>query len=51
MNPPLRSVKDREAVLEGVTDCTLEILCSDHAPPCDFEKRWSLITRPLALLD
>ena len=38
MNPPLRSAKDREAVLEGVTDGTLEILCSDHAPHCDFEK-------------
>lgn len=38
MNPPLRSAKDREAVLQGVADGTLEVLCSDHAPHCDFEK-------------
>jgi dihydroorotase len=38
MNPPLRSARDREAVLEGLVDGTLEILASDHAPHCDFEK-------------
>src|SRR5271154_4922280 len=38
MNPPLRSAKDREAILEGLADGTIEILCSDHAPHCDFEK-------------
>ena len=35
MNPPLRSAKDREAVIEGVVDGTLEIISSDHAPHCD----------------
>jgi len=38
MNPPLRSAKDREAILEGLVDGTIEILCSDHAPHCDYEK-------------
>ena len=38
MNPPLRSAKDREAILEGLSDGTIEILCSDHAPHCDYEK-------------
>ncbi len=38
MNPPLRSARDREAILEGLADGTLEILCSDHAPHCDYEK-------------
>ncbi len=38
MNPPLRSATDREAVLEGLCDGTIEILCSDHAPHCDYEK-------------
>ena len=38
MNPPLGSASDREAVLEGLVDGTLEILCSDHAPHCDYEK-------------
>jgi dihydroorotase len=38
MNPPLRSGPDREAILEGVLDGTLDILCSDHAPHCGYEK-------------
>ena len=38
MNPPLRSARDREAILEGIVDGTLEILGSDHAPHCDYEK-------------
>jgi dihydroorotase len=39
MNPPLRSAQDREAILEGLVDGTIEILCSDHAPHCDYEKQ------------
>lgn len=38
MNPPLRSAADREAILEGLADGTIEVLCSDHAPHCDYEK-------------
>jgi dihydroorotase len=38
MNPPLRSAGDREAILAGLADGTIEILCSDHAPHCDYEK-------------
>ena len=38
MNPPLRTATDREAILEGLADGTIEILCSDHAPHCDYEK-------------
>jgi dihydroorotase len=38
MNPPLRGSRDREAVLVGVADGTLEIIASDHAPHCDYEK-------------
>ena len=38
MNPPLRSARDREAILEGLADGTIDVLCSDHAPHCDYEK-------------
>jgi dihydroorotase len=38
MNPPLRSAADREAILEGLVDGTLEVLGSDHAPHADYEK-------------
>ncbi|MST94139.1 MAG: dihydroorotase [Pedosphaera sp.] len=38
MNPPLRTAADRAAILDGLADGTIEILCSDHAPHCDYEK-------------
>lgn len=38
MNPPLRSAADRDAILAGLCDGTIEILASDHAPHCDYEK-------------
>ncbi|MDQ6632126.1 MAG: dihydroorotase [Verrucomicrobiota bacterium] len=38
MNPPLRAAADREAIMEGLCDGTLEILSSDYAPHCDYEK-------------
>jgi dihydroorotase len=38
MSPPLRTAADREAVLQGLVDGTLELIASDHAPHCNFEK-------------
>jgi dihydroorotase len=38
MNPPLRSARDRQAVIDGLVDGTIEIICSDHAPHSDYEK-------------
>jgi len=38
MNPPLRSDEDREAVVEGLRDGTIDVIASDHAPHCEEEK-------------
>ena len=38
MNPPLRSPSDREAILEGVLDGTIDMIATDHAPHSDEEK-------------
>jgi dihydroorotase len=38
MNPPLRSHHDRDGLIEGLVDGTIEIIGSDHAPHCDFQK-------------
>ncbi len=38
MNPPLRSHSDREAVLEGLADGTLDAIVTDHAPHSSLEK-------------
>ena len=38
MNPPLRTEEDRQALIAGVLDGTLECICTDHAPHTDYEK-------------
>lgn len=38
MNPPLREESDREAVLHGVLDGTLDCIVTDHAPHTPEEK-------------
>lgn len=38
MNPPLRSDRDREALLQGVADGTIDCIASDHAPHSADEK-------------
>jgi dihydroorotase len=38
VNPPLRSEEDRESVVEGLKDGTIDVIASDHAPHCDEEK-------------
>lgn len=50
MNPPLRSAKDREAILEGITDGTIEVLCSDHAPHCTYEKEVEFDYAPFGII-
>jgi dihydroorotase len=38
MNPPLRSESDRQAVVAGLRDGTLECIATDHAPHAHDEK-------------
>lgn len=38
MNPPLRSRADREALLQGIQDGTIEVVATDHAPHSAEEK-------------
>lgn len=38
MNPPLRDVSDREALLEGLADGTIDMIATDHAPHSAEEK-------------
>lgn len=50
MNPPLRTARDRDAILAGVADGTLEIIGSDHAPHCDFEKEVEFDYAPFGII-
>ena len=38
MNPPLRSPSDREAILVGILDGTIDMIATDHAPHSAEEK-------------
>ena len=38
MNPPLRAKEDREAILEGIKDGTIDMIATDHAPHSAEEK-------------
>ena len=38
MNPPLRTARDRAALVEGLRDGTVDMIATDHAPHSDEEK-------------
>ena len=42
MNPPLRERADREALLEGIADGTIDMIATDHAPHSAEEKSHGL---------
>jgi len=50
MNPPLRAKEDVAALLEGIADGTLSILCSDHAPHANFEKEVEFDAAPFGIV-
>ena len=50
MNPPLRAQEDVEAILEGIADGTLNILCSDHAPHASYEKEVEFDQAPFGII-
>jgi dihydroorotase len=50
MNPPLRAKDDVAALLEGIADGTIDILCSDHAPHAQFEKEVEFDAAPFGIV-
>jgi dihydroorotase len=46
MNPPLRSETDRQAVRQGVSDGTLDVIATDHAPHHYDEKEQAFEDAP-----
>jgi dihydroorotase len=38
LDPPLRSARDRDAIVAGLADGTIDAICSDHAPVGDDDK-------------
>ena len=49
MNPPLRSIEDRLALIEGVVDGTIDMIATDHAPHSAQEKAMGLEKSPFGI--
>ncbi len=50
MNPPLRSEKDRLALIEGIKDGTVDMIATDHAPHSTEEKSRGLAGSPFGIV-
>jgi len=50
MNPPLRTQSDVDAVIEGLRDGTIEVICTDHAPHAADEKSLPLDKAPFGIV-
>ena len=50
MNPPLRSAEDRERIIAGLIDDTIEIIATDHAPHTDKEKNVDFTKAPSGII-
>ena len=50
MNPPLRSREDREALIEGLKDGTIDMIATDHAPHSAEEKSKGLDGSPFGIV-
>lgn len=50
MNPPLRSRKDRDALLEGLLDGTIDFIATDHAPHTEEDKAEGMKLAPFGIV-
>ncbi|MBV7390210.1 MULTISPECIES: dihydroorotase [Enterococcus] len=50
MNPPLRGTDDREALIEGLLDGTIDCIATDHAPHGHEEKNQSFLKAPFGIV-
>lgn len=50
MHPPLRTQEDVDAMIEGLVDGTIDVICTDHAPHAIEEKEVEFIYAPNGIL-
>jgi len=50
MHPPLRTQDDVEAMIEGLADGTIDVICTDHAPHAIEEKEMEFIYAPNGII-
>ena len=49
VNPPLRTKEDREAIIEGLKDGTIDVIATDHAPHTIREKQLPIQEAPMGI--
>jgi dihydroorotase len=49
VNPPLRTERDLEAILEGLRDGTIDAIATDHAPHTEVEKSKEFTRAPFGI--
>ncbi len=50
VNPPIRTEKDRLAIIEGLKDGTIDMIATDHAPHTEIEKRRGFVEAPSGMI-
>lgn len=50
MNPPLRDAADRDALIEGLLDGTIDFIATDHAPHTAVEKSEGMVLAPFGIV-
>ena len=50
MNPPLRTEDDRQKIIEGLRDGTIDVIATDHAPHALYEKMQELEYAPFGIV-
>jgi len=50
MNPPLRTTKDRDALLRGLKEDVFDVIATDHAPHSENEKAVSICKAPFGIV-
>lgn len=50
MHPPLRTSDDVEAMIEGLADGTIDVICTDHAPHAVEEKEVEFMYAPNGII-
>lgn len=50
MNPPLRTEEDRQAIIKGLQDGTIDIIATDHAPHSIEEKQKPITEAPSGII-
>ncbi len=50
MNPPLRSEEDKQALLQGILDGTIDVIATDHAPHSKEEKEKKITDAPSGII-